>query len=214
MKKEHILRGLIYAGGIVFISLGVTLSTKTGLGVSSVTSLPFSIANATGLDFSIMTFTVYGVLILLQFIIRGKQRRWSDLLQFPVSIVFSAFLDWFGTLFSISFPTLWQNLLLLLVALLSTGVGIAMMVDMHIIPNPPDGMAQAMSVAMKKDLGTAKNILDFACVGTAIAVDLLSSGRFVSVGIGTIIAMVALGRIIAVFDHFFRKPMMAIAGLE
>lgn len=214
MKKQHILRGLIYAGGIVFLSLGVTLSTKTGLGVSSVTSVPFSIANATGLNFSIMTFSVYAVLILLQFIIRGEQRRWSDLLQFPVSIVFSAFLDWFGTLFTISFPALWQNLLLLVAALISTGVGIAMMVNMHISPNPPDGMAQAMSVAMKKDLGTAKNILDFACVGTAIAVDLLSSGKFTSVGVGTIVAMVLLGRIIAVFNRFFRKPMMAVAGLE
>ena len=105
-------------------------------------------------------------------------------------------------------------LLLLAAALVFTGVGIAMMVDMRIIPNPPDGMAQAMSVAMKKNLGTAKNILDFCCVGIAAAVDLLFTGGFTSIGVGTVIAMVALGRIIALFNRLFKEKLLAVAGLK
>ena len=71
----------------------------------------------------------------------------------------------------------------------------------------------AMSIVMKKDLGTAKNLLDFIFVALAAAIDLLFHGTLVSVGIGTVIAMVLMGRVIYVFNHFFKARLLKLAGL-
>ena len=52
------------------------------------------------------------------------------------------------------------------------------------------------------------------CVITTVVVCLLCGGKIYGVGIGTIIAMVAVGRIIAVFNHFTKKKLMQVTGLE
>ena len=210
----YFFRGGIYAVGLILLSMGITLSTKTGLGVSTVTSIPYAISRAFDLNFSMMVFVVYGIFVAIQFLLKGKNRRWLDLLQLPVSIAFSAFLQWFGTLLPLQFDALWQNLIMMVFAIVFTGVGIFMMVNMELVPNPPDGLTQAISMAIKKDMGFAKNVLDLGCVAVALMVDLLFSRALVSVGIGTILSMIFIGRVVAVFGHRFREPMRKMAGIE
>lgn len=212
--KTYFFRGGIYAVGLILLSMGITLSTKTGLGVSSITSVPYAISHAFDLNFSVMTFLIYAFFVAVQFVIKGKNRRWLDLLQLPVSIAFSGFLQWFGALIPLQFDALWQNMIMMVFAILFTGVGISMMVNMEIVPIPPDGLTQAMSVAMKKDMGFAKNLLDLGCVAVALTVDLMFSKALISVGIGTILSMIFIGRVVAVFGRHFREPMRKLAGFE
>lgn len=40
------------------------------------------------------------------------------------------------------------------------------------------------------------------------------SGKLYGVGIGTIIAMIAVGRIIATFNHFTKQKLMQMTGVE
>ena len=56
--------------------------------------------------------------------------------------------------------------------------------------------------------------LDLVCVAIAVAVDLVFTGRLSSVGIGTFIVMVFTGRVVYVFNRFFRKKLVKLAGLE
>ena len=213
-NKKFLWRGDIYAAGLMILSIGITLSTKTGLGVSTVTSIPYAISRAFDLNFSVMTFLIYAFFVAIQFLLKGKNRRWLDLLQLPVSIAFSAFLQWFGTLLPLQFDALWQNLIMMVFAIVFTGVGISMMVNMELVPNPPDGLTQAISIAIKKDMGFAKNVLDLGCVAVALTVDLLFSKALVSVGIGTILSMIFIGRVVAVFGRRFKEPMRKLAGIE
>ena len=213
-NKKFLWRGGIYAAGLMILSIGITLRTKTGLGVSTVTSIPYAISRAFDLNFSVMTFLIYAFFVAIQFLLKGKNRRWLDLLQLPVSIAGSAFLQWFGTLIPLQFDALWQNLIMMVFAIVFTGVGISMMVNMELVPNPPDGLTQAISIAIKKDMGFAKNVLDLGCVAVALAVDLLFSKALVSVGIGTILSMIFIGRVVAVFGHRFKEPMRKLAGIE
>ena len=71
---------------------------------------------------SVMVFIVYTCALALQFLIRGKNYRIKDLLQLPMSLFFSVFLDLyeraFNAIFTVAFDKLWQNLLLLAVAIL------------------------------------------------------------------------------------------------
>ena len=214
--KKHIFwRGLFYLCGVLMLSIGVTLCTCSGLGISPITSLPYAIANAMNTSFPVITGVVYCCMVACQFLIRGKKdRNWLDLLQLPFSVFFSAALEWFGRLFSFQFAYFWQNFLLLLVATLLVGVGAAITVDMRLIPNPPDGMMHVISERTGKDLGLIKNIIDAICVCISLVLDLTSSGKLVSVGVGTVVGMIFLGRVIYLFNRLFRKKMENLAGIH
>ena len=212
-KQQTVFRVLIYVAGLIILSTGISLSTKTGLGISTVTAPCYAVSQSFGWNFSLTIFVPYAFMVIAQFIIKGKKRTWRDLLQFPVSIAFSSFVGCFGFLIPIHFEHLWQNLILMAVGVVLTGVGIAMMVDMQIVPNPPDGLVDAISVAVNKDMGLIKNILDACCVVIALFVDLVFNKALVSVGIGTIFAMIFIGRTVAVFNRFFKVKIQRTAGL-
>lgn len=106
-------RILIYSIGLVVLSIGITLNTKSGLGVSPIISIPFSISSIFNLNFATMTFVVYTMFVIIQFIIKGKNRQWIDILQIPFSLLFSVLINFFNGIFQFNYTTLWQNLLLL-----------------------------------------------------------------------------------------------------
>lgn len=214
-KKQWTLRFFIYSVGLMILALGVTFSTKAGLGISPITAVPYSIANAFPvIPFSVSVFLVYAVMLAVQFAVKGKRREWRDLLQIPFSFVLSAFLEWFGALFDLRFDALWQNLLLLALATVCIGAGAAMMVAMHMVPNPPDGVIYAVHLVTGRDMGLLKNLLDLLCVAIAAAVDLVFTGRLTSVGLGTVVVMVLTGRVVYVFNRLFRRRLIRLAGLD
>lgn len=214
MKKQWLWRGGIYAVGIFTLALGATLGTKTRLGISPITSAPFAISSAFGLSLSTGVFVFYSILIALEFLIRGKHRRWRDLLQLPFSFVFSALMGVFEKALPMCGEPIWQRLLVLMVAIVLTGVGIAMVVNMQLVPNPPDGMVQAVSWATKKDMGLCKNAMDLFCVSVAFLIDLLFGTLWTSVGVGTVIFSLLCGRVVSVFNRCCREKMESLAGLK
>ena len=207
-------RILFYSMGLVILSIGITLNTKSGLGVSPIISIPFSIANILNLNFATMTFIVYTVFVLIQFIIKGKNRDLKDILQIPFSLLFSILINYFSGILDFNYTTVWQNLILLFAAIVVTAIGAAMMVNMKLIPNPADGLAQAIGDIFKKGLGFGKNALDITCVVTTCIIGLVLSGKIVAIGIGTVIAMIGVGRAIAIFNKIFKENMDRLAGLE
>lgn len=212
-KTAWFFRLAIYAAGMIVLAVGITLNTKTGLGVSPIISIPFTIATIWNLNFGAMTFLVYTVFVGLQFILKGKSRTWLDLLQIPVSLVFSVLLNLFSDILNISYTGLWQNLLLLLAAIIITALGIVMTVNMRLVPNPGDGMAQATGYALHKGVGYGKNVLDFTCVILSLLMGYLVAGEAAAIGIGTLLAMVGVGRFIALLNHYLKARMEEAAGI-
>ena len=80
-------RFLFYLAGMVLLALGLTLNTLTGLGASAIVSIPFTLSEGTGLNFGDLTFLTYCVLVAAQFVVKGKNRTWVDLLQLVVSLL-------------------------------------------------------------------------------------------------------------------------------
>ncbi|MCB6607969.1 DUF6198 family protein [[Clostridium] symbiosum] len=212
-KHAWCFRILIYAIGMVVLAAGITLNTKTGLGVSPIISIPFTISYIWNLNFGMMTFAVYSVFVGLQFLLKGSARTWLDLLQIPVSFLFSMLLNLFSDILNITYSTLWQNLILLLAAIIITALGVVMTVNMKLVPNPGDGMAQATGYALHRGVGFGKNVLDGACVILSSLLGYLAAGEIAAIGVGTLLAMVGVGRFIALFNHFLKKPMEKMAGL-
>ena len=213
MKRFH--RAWIYGLGMLVLALGLTLNTKTGLGVSPILSVAYSSSQIWGFNFGDATFILYCAFVAGELIIRGKDRQWYDLLQLPLSLVFSRILNffdrWIG--YDPSVHSLGSNLGMLLLAIAVTGVGVSMTVNMRLIPNPGDGIVQALADRMGRDQGFAKNIFDIGCVLATIVLCLAANGSLIGIGIGTIGAMIGVGRAIALVNHFFKNQMCQAAGM-
>ena len=139
---------------------------------------------------------------------------WKDLLQIPFSIVFTRFLNLFGSLLVFQTDSFLFRLFLLLLAIICTGVGAALTINMKLVPNPGDGIVNAIAHRIKKEMGITKNFFDASCILTSIILGFVSGKPFYGIGIGTIIAMLGVGRVISIFNHFFYNSLVKISGIQ
>ncbi len=225
-RRSNLLTGAmarrmgIYLLGVLILAVGNTLSTRAQLGVSPIISPAYAISEIWHIDFGVATMGVYMVFMAVQFILQGRRTRKLDLLEIPFSLMFSFLLNLFTAGFDrlavplgLDTPALWQKILLLAGSVVFTGVGAAMIVAMDLVTSPPDGMARAAGMAMGKGLGLGKNTVDVACVIVSVSLCLLAAGHVVGIGVGTLAAMVAIGRCVAVFNRLALEPMRKAAGL-
>ncbi len=212
-KKNLLFRWFFYILGMLILAMGLTLNTKTGLGSSAIISVPYTISEGTGLSFADLTLILYVILVAAQFILNGKNSRWTDLLQIVLSIFFTRFLKIFEKIVHYESGYLPTDLLVLVLAVVFTGVGAAMTVDMDLVPNPGDGIVNCVAKHVHKPLGFTKNIFDICCVALSLIIGTFLGNPLFGVGLGTIVSMVGVGRSIAVFNHFSKKPMQNLSGI-
>lgn len=197
------------------LALGITLNTKTGLGVSPIISVAYSVAQIFSLNFGDMTFLLYVLFVVVQLFLRNKTERLATLLQIVVSLIFSRFLNLCDALIPYDSANhgLPANLALLVLAIFLTGLGVAMTVNMRLVPNPGDGIVQAIAEKIGRTQGDTKNIFDIGCVCATVAVGLCFAGEVVGIGLGTIAAMIGVGRAVALVNGLFKDKMETAAGI-
>ena len=197
------MRVVIYLFGMVLLALGITLNTQAGLG--AIVSVPYTISQGTGMNFANLTLIVYCVLVVAQFFIKGKNRRWIDALQVVVSIVFTRFMALFQYAIGYESGVFIKDLVVLLLGILFTGIGAAMTVDMDLIPNPGDGIVSSLAERFNRELGFCKNCFDAFCVVCSLAIGLAFGNPLMGIGLGTVLSMLGVGRVI----YFFNKVAKA-----
>ena len=113
-----------------------------------------------------------------------------------------------------AFPgSLAGRLLFLCLAIALTGVGAAASLNMRLVPNPGDGIVQAIADTVGKGVGFTKNCFDVCNISVTLAISFAFAGRLTGVGVGTVVAVVGVGRVIAAFNHIFGRQMTRLAGL-
>ena len=225
------------------LALGLTLNTKTGLGVSPIISVAYSAATIFGHNFGNMTLALYSLFVVIELILHIiRDRRYTkksggalahagkkdlklillmDILQLPLSLVFTRFLNVFSDLIpnlysdgAASAGELTVRIIVLIIAIILTGIGAAMSLNMRIVPNPGDGIVQAIADTIHKSVGFTKNCFDLTNITITIILSFVFAGHLVGVGIGTVLAMIGVCRTIAVFNHFTYRTTKVLAGLE
>lgn len=215
MKKScWIWRGLFYCVGLLVLTCGVTLNTKTLLGVSPIVSIPNCLSVLYGWSLGGLVTLLYLSFVLLQIPLKGRRFRLLDLMQFPVSLLAGWLVGLYDAKLNIPNPGLALRVGLLALAILLTGAGVCLMVNMELAPNPADGLVNSLSQVTGKSLGLCKNLFDVACVGITVVLGLLLSGRVEGIGVGTLASMLLTGRAVAGINGVFRRPMRRLAGLE
>ena len=206
-------RIIVYIVGLFILALGLTLNTKASLGVSPIISVPYSISQITGLNFGDLTFIEYALFVFVEIMIhlseKNKKKIAADLLQLPLSLVFTRLLNIFSACIPTSSIFLVQ-LLILVLAIICTGIGAAMSLSMQFVPDPGDGIVQALAGKFNKSVGLTKNIFDCICVCMTIRISLIFAHTILGIGIGTVIAVLGVGRVIALFHHMFELQIVEL----
>lgn len=244
MKKSYLFRGIFYAAGLFILALGITLNTKTGLGVSPIISVSYSISAIWNLNFGNTTLALYWIFVAAEMLLHTIRNKRSikregtvlthenkvdlkllllmDLLQFPLSLIFTRFLNvfsaWIPDLSSLgpdSFAgSFLGRLMFLVIAVILTGIGAAMSLNMRVIPNPGDGIVQAIADCVGKETGLVKNCFDILNISITAMAGMVFGRKIIGIGIGTVAAVIGVGRTISIFNHFVRKKMDTLAGMQ
>ena len=136
-----------------------------------------------------------------------------ELLQIPMSLVTSVFINIFDRYLNIVPDTLGQKLLVLFFAIVVTGIGAATMVNMKLVPNPADALAATIGDKLGKGMGIGKNVFDVTCFCTSGIIGLVFTRHIIGLGIGTVLAVIFTGRVIAVYNYFLKHSMQNLAGI-
>lgn len=222
MRKSMIFRGLFYVAGLLTLALGIILNTKSGLGVSPIISVSYSVSTILDRNFGNMTFVLYAVFVLIEMILHTVRRKeysfplilGMDLLQLPLSLIFTRFMNLFSAWIPAPSQGFLAKLVVLLIGIICTGIGAAISLNMRIIPNPGDGIVQAIADGIHKPVGFTKNCFDLLNICITISVSLIFAHRLIGIGLGTVLSVLGVGRVIAVFNHFFMEKMTRIAGVR
>ncbi len=237
MNKTNINRGAFYVLGLLLLALGIILNTKCGLGVSPIISVAYSISTIGSFNFGNTTFMLYTAFVIVEMILHTiryvhekkapngaifsiKRVLLFDVLQLPLSLVFTRFLNLFSDYIpdfatdcsGSFFGTMAGRILILFLAIILTGIGAALSLNMRIIPNPGDGIVQAIADFINKSVGFTKNCFDVCNITFTILISLLFTGHLIGIGIGTVFSVIGVGRVIAIFNHFCWDSIARLTG--
>lgn len=207
------MRWLLYILGLMIIALGIILNTKSAFGVTPIISVPYCVSIIRHMNFGNASLVMYVILAIVEYILKGRNFRLYDLLQIPLSIGFTRLFNLFGALLPEP-GSIGGRIICLVFGIIFTGVGAAMSMNARLVPNPGDGIVQAISDRVGKKVGICKNVFDIGCVTLTILIGVLSTGHLVGVGIGTIAAMVGVGRVIAAYNALFGQKSADLMGIE
>lgn len=213
MKRQEIYRIAYYCLGLVFLALGITLNTKTGLGVSPLISVPNCVAELANLNLGNCIAVYYSLMVVAQIFIKGKSFRFIDFLQAPMSVVFTRLINLFNANLDFTTAPIAVRLILLILAIVCTGIGAAITVDMRLIPNAADGMVGALSDRLGKDMGLVKNLVDLGAVIVTAIIGIVFAGKLLCIGVGTILTVLGTGRVVAIFNRIAKKKICKQSGL-
>ena len=211
---RQLRRVLFYLIGQIILATGLTLSTKVNLGVSPILSIAYCTSVITGRAIGDTSLIVYIICIIAEIILHARQDMQPeqrkkvfilDLLQLPLSLVFTRVMNLFARFIPTPSGTLFLRIPLLILAIVCVGVGAAMTLDMRLIANPADGIVQVISDVSGLRLGLTKNIVDISCVILTAIASFTLAHRIIGIHVGTLLAMFGTGRVIAVFNRIMEK---------
>lgn len=206
-------RIIVYVIGILILGFGVILNTKTNLGVAAINSAPYALSEMSQLTLGNWTTILYIVFVSVQLIIY-RRIDIKVILQIPFSYVMGVLLDFYNFMIAFVPDNLFESIIMVFIAIICTGIGVYFVVSMDFIPNPPDGLVNALAYLFKKDFGTIKWIFDCCMMSITVILTLVLEGYIIGIGIGTVITALLLGRFIKLFSSYFNKYIIRVYDKE
>ena len=209
-KKELLRRYIFFIIGLFINALGVSFITKASLGTSPISSIPYTLSIGFPFTMGQFTFVLNMILILGQIIFLGKKFEKIQLLQIPISFLFSFFIDLTMSGLSFLTPNIYTSkVIFLLVGCVILGFGISMEVIADVVMLSGEAFVKAISSTMKKEFGITKITFDATLTISACIISLILFHKVVGVREGTIVAALIVGLI----AKFFNKKLVFIENM-
>lgn len=208
--KKIIQQYTLFLIGLFIASLGVAFSTKAGLGTSPVASLPYSVSLVNGL------FSFGGWLNVLSVIQISIQVMLLRRKCKPVEIAIQTILAFvYGYLTNLScwlirdipVNSYLEQLLYLTISCFVLAFGIWMQFRGKVAMLPGEAMNRAISEVTGKRYENIKIFFDIFYIAASAVVCLVFMGELKDVREGSIIAAVAVGLIIKLYNKIFEKKL-------
>ena len=206
--KIIIWQYILFLTGLFIASMGVAFSTKAGLGTSPVASLPYSVSLVSSLlSFGGWLNVLSVIQIAVQVILLRKKCK-------PLEIVIQTILAFvYGYLTNLScwlirdipvngYP---EQLLYMAVGCIVLAFGIWMQLKGGVAMLPGEAMNRAVSEVTGKRYENIKILFDIIYIAWSAVICLVFLGTLMGVREGSIIAAVAVGLLIKLYNLIFDK---------
>ncbi|MEJ6020012.1 YczE/YyaS/YitT family protein [Corynebacterium sp. H113] len=197
MTVNNFKKMVFSAIGLVFMALGITTATMSGLGTTPISAPVWVATLAGGLSFGGWTLALNALLFLLQLVLLRGNFPASSWWQLPAMLVFSAALDmWVWILGEIHFTEYWQQFVQLILGLVILGIGIAIEVSPNFLFVPGEGLVATIALLLKKPFHKVKIANDITLVTIALIMSFVFFGEVRGLREGTAIAAVLTGVVV------------------
>lgn len=200
MNKKFLYRSIFYVIGILFITLGISLTYKTPtLGSGAYDALNLGLSATFGHSVGFWIEFIGILFLLIEAVIRRGVPRFFALIPMFLEGTFIDF--WMKVLEDITVDTLLAEAVVFALGVTLIGLGIAVYIQPNFAPAPVDLLMVSISERFKISIRMAKTILE----ATLLVLALFVGGP---IGLGTILMTLTIGPII----QFFIKPSSTVYG--
>ena len=196
-----------YAAGLVVMAMGVVLMKRVDLGISPITAVPAAVSAITPLSLGNWTIILHALCVIGQIVI-VRRVTLKSILTMLVGVPFGYIIDGLMLLFNPGAMGWALRIVLLIVGLALSGLGVQLVVGSDLMLPAPDELSHTISQVYRKKLSNVKIVSDAIYVAVAVAVDLIFSRRVFTVGIGTVLSVLLVGRFVGWFGKLFPKLTM------
>lgn len=208
VNMEHFPRRVLqYAAGLVVMAMGVVLMKRVDLGISPITAVPAAVSAITPFSLGNMTIFLHALCVVGQILI-VRRVTLKSILTMLVGVPFGYIIDGLMLLFDPGPLSIVPRIILLVIGLALSGLGVQLVVASDLMLPAPDELSHTISQVYEKKLSNVKIISDAIYVAIAVAVDLIFSRRISTVGIGTVLSVLLVGRFVGWFGKLFPKLTM------
>lgn len=203
-SHELLKRYIFFFLGICLNAFGIALFTRSKLGTGPTSCIPYVVSLKSGLSFGTCTFMFNILLLLGQIILLRKNFPKYQLLQLPVTLLFSILID--GAMKFTTFVNTdiyWIALLYNILGCVFRAVGVSCQVVADVVMLSTEAFVKALSDVSKKEFSWIKLFFDVFMAAVAIALSFLLLGRLESVREGTLIIVLLVGPV----SHYFTKRL-------
>lgn len=206
MKRKPVLRGeIVLLPALVVNAMGVVLMIRAGAGISAISSVPFALNTVLPvLSLGTWTYLFQGSLVVALMVLR---RRFVPqyLLSFAVAFAFGLLVDVHELWVSLLPETLPLRILWFLLGFLCMCVGISAGNCCKTPINPGDLFPRELSALLHLPYARVKVTFDLGCVAGTAVLTVLAEGRILGLGIGTIVAALAMGNGVGLCTEWIRQ---------
>lgn len=193
-------RYFLFICGLFFVALGISCAVKSMLGTAPISSLPYILSLRYPVSLGASTFIINMLFLLGQILILRRQFQYIQLLQIPITAIFSCFIDLTMFLLSIVTPETYSSrFVIMLVGASSVALGVALEIIGNVVTLPGEGIVNAIATHWRLDFGNTKTCFDTSIVLSAGFLSWIYFDQVHGIREGTLIAALITGSIARFF---------------